>query len=40
MAKAKKKTQQRRDWRTMLFLVLSLLIVASMALAFAIPAFK
>jgi predicted nucleic acid-binding Zn ribbon protein len=37
---AKKKTQPRRDWRMMFFIVLSLLIVLSMVLAYAIPAFN
>jgi nitrate reductase NapE component len=34
----KKKKAQRRDWRMILFLALSLLIVLSMALAFVLPA--
>ena len=36
MATKKKKTQ-RRDWRMILFLILSVIIVLSMALAFVIP---
>lgn len=37
MANSKKKKSQRKDWRMILFLILSLMIVLSMALAFVIP---
>jgi predicted nucleic acid-binding Zn ribbon protein len=35
-----KRKRQRRDWRVMLFLFLSLLIVLSMMLAYALPGYN
>ena len=35
---ARKRRGQRRDWRMVLFLILSLVLVLSMALAYVLPA--